>query len=197
VCVTRDSERVWRVSESLLLSSKRLWQSREAQSPSCLCLHSSNRVFLSLCLDSPRDVGGRGRYPPVLHFFSFEPILWFDLYQINYRYHALMNEIFCFCLFLTVVQKSFCFLGSLPKTPTSPRQTESFWASVLTLQTNFKRRCFWVYHETLVGSLKPLVSFAQYRHFYRSLLQKRPMNFFQETLSLWVYHETLVGSLKL
>jgi len=35
--------------------------------------------------------GGQGVniYPPV--FFSFEPIFWFDLYEINYRYHALIK----------------------------------------------------------------------------------------------------------
>ena len=38
------------------------------------------------------DVGGWGRYPPVLHFFSLEPIFWFDLYQIHYRYHALIKR---------------------------------------------------------------------------------------------------------
>ena len=27
----------------------------------------------------------------VLNFFSCEPIFWFDLYQINYRYHALIK----------------------------------------------------------------------------------------------------------
>jgi len=26
---------------------------------------------------------------PCLYFFSFEPIFWFDLYQINHRYYSL------------------------------------------------------------------------------------------------------------
>ena len=38
-----------------------------------------------------RDVGSWRRYPSVLHFFSFESIFLFDLYQINYRYHALIQ----------------------------------------------------------------------------------------------------------
>jgi len=28
---------------------------------------------------------------PILHFFSFETNFWFDLYQINYHYHALIK----------------------------------------------------------------------------------------------------------
>jgi len=34
---------------------------------------------------------------PVLHFFSFEPIFWFDLYQINYRYHAIIKWYLMIC----------------------------------------------------------------------------------------------------
>jgi len=34
-----------------------------------------------------------GRYPPVLHFFSSEPIFWFDLYQIYYLTARSLNGI--------------------------------------------------------------------------------------------------------
>jgi len=34
---------------------------------------------------------------PVLHFFIFETNFWFDLYQINYRYHALIKQYLMIC----------------------------------------------------------------------------------------------------
>ena len=56
----------------------------------CHCV-ACNAMLLDCDTVARREVGGRGRHPPVLHFFSFEPIFGFDLYQINYFHHALIK----------------------------------------------------------------------------------------------------------